>query len=244
MSHPESHQQNFPAAFPIAQSHLVYFHASLECVLDESADAQRRLTTLEDGALQVEFTLKLPTLHSAWEAAYTFDLFPAAVDRIDALEAKLCQQQNELENLRDDQGNASSFIEFNASEEDVGKQQNELENLREDQGNASSFIEFKASEKYVGTSTLFWYTNLPDEHVLSCGGGVIEIRRQGVYVIDVVVKCEPKDGEDENSVDDDEENYDDDEGSGFVQLWKNNECIQVDYFAARRHLPSHAFEIG
>ncbi|KAI9895805.1 hypothetical protein PsorP6_019408 [Peronosclerospora sorghi] len=82
-----------------AADYLRSFQESLNGELDESSDVQRTLTMLKGGALQLNFEIKIHVLRSARVAKYTFVLDPVSVERIDVLESKLRDQQEELERL-------------------------------------------------------------------------------------------------------------------------------------------------
>ncbi|KAG3080521.1 hypothetical protein PI124_g18301 [Phytophthora idaei] len=74
--------------------------AVLDCSLDNPNESQRKLVSLKDGRLQLEMSIKLRLLRSVREVKYVFKLEPVAVDKIDILESKLKDQQEELEKLR------------------------------------------------------------------------------------------------------------------------------------------------
>ncbi|KAG7395656.1 hypothetical protein PHYBOEH_003375 [Phytophthora boehmeriae] len=76
------------------------FKQCLDCSLEDVNEAQRKLTPLRGGKLQLDLSLKIRLLQSARDIGYTFVLEPVAVERIDILESKLKDQQEELEKLR------------------------------------------------------------------------------------------------------------------------------------------------
>ncbi|KAL3664432.1 hypothetical protein V7S43_010753 [Phytophthora oleae] len=84
------------------------FKQCLDClpVLDQTGDSQRKLTVLRGGKLQLELSIKLRLLQSVREVHYVFKLEPVPVERIDILESKLKDQQEELEMLRGQVGTA------------------------------------------------------------------------------------------------------------------------------------------
>ncbi|KAF4031131.1 hypothetical protein GN244_ATG17003 [Phytophthora infestans] len=61
---------------------------------------RRQLNALEGGALQLELTDKLRVLDSAWATKYIFRLEPVALDRLDILESKLRDVQEELGEIK------------------------------------------------------------------------------------------------------------------------------------------------
>lgn len=58
------------------------------------------MTALSGGKLQLELGLKIRLLRAARSVKYVFELQPIAVDRMDILESKLKDQQEELDKLR------------------------------------------------------------------------------------------------------------------------------------------------
>jgi hypothetical protein len=67
--------------------------------LEEEDEAQRELTPLKGGKLHLELSLKIRLLRSSRTIKYSFELQPVAVERIDILESKLKDQQEELDRL-------------------------------------------------------------------------------------------------------------------------------------------------
>ncbi|KAG2782876.1 hypothetical protein Pcac1_g7301 [Phytophthora cactorum] len=72
----------------------------LDCPLGKEEDAERKLTLQKGGKLQLELSLKIRLLHSARIICYAFKLQPDSVERMDILESKLKDQQEELQKLR------------------------------------------------------------------------------------------------------------------------------------------------
>jgi hypothetical protein len=85
--------------------------------LEEEDEAQRELTPLKGGKLHLELSLKIRLLRSSRTIKYSFELQPVAVERIDILESKLKDQQEELDRLRakvDTGANVFVFVESDA----------------------------------------------------------------------------------------------------------------------------------
>ncbi|ETL92205.1 hypothetical protein F442_09710 [Phytophthora nicotianae P10297] len=61
---------------------------------------RRQLVVLEDGALQLELSVKLRVLDSAWATKYVFRLKPVALEPVDILESKLRDVQEELVTIK------------------------------------------------------------------------------------------------------------------------------------------------
>ncbi|KAG4040347.1 hypothetical protein PC123_g24109 [Phytophthora cactorum] len=72
----------------------------LDCPLGKEEDAERKLTLQKGGKLQLELSLKIRLLHSARIICYAFKLQTDSVERMDILESKLKDQQEELQKLR------------------------------------------------------------------------------------------------------------------------------------------------
>ncbi|KAG2987479.1 hypothetical protein PC120_g23609 [Phytophthora cactorum] len=77
-----------------------YIWQCLDCPLGKEEDAERKLTLQKGGKLQLELSLKIRLLHSARIICYAFKLQPDSVERMDILESKLKDQQEELQKLR------------------------------------------------------------------------------------------------------------------------------------------------
>ncbi|KAG6956792.1 hypothetical protein JG688_00011256 [Phytophthora aleatoria] len=130
--------------------------------LVDSSDAMRKLYALKGGALRLELAVTIRVLRSTWVAKYVFDLDSDSVERIDVLESKLRDQQDELEKLR-----------------------GELKS-----GKAPPFIKLTASTKH-GSSILCWDPVQSDECVSSGLDGKIKVRRGGVYNVGAIVTTVP-----------------------------------------------------
>ncbi|KAF4034800.1 hypothetical protein GN244_ATG13255 [Phytophthora infestans] len=101
-------------------------------------------------------------LRSTWVAKYEFDLDPVSVERIDVLESKLRDQQEELEKLR-------------------GKLK---------KGKTLLFIKLTATTKN-GSSILCWQNVQSDDFVSTGMDGIVKVRRRGVYSVGVIVNAVP-----------------------------------------------------
>ncbi|KAE9314207.1 hypothetical protein PR003_g19313 [Phytophthora rubi] len=82
---------------------------------------KRKLYTLNGGSRRLELAVKIRVLRSTWMAKYTFDLDPVSVERIDILESKLHDQQDEVEKLRSDllNGPSPQHVQLEASTKDA-----------------------------------------------------------------------------------------------------------------------------
>ncbi|KAG2523411.1 hypothetical protein JM16_005350 [Phytophthora kernoviae] len=83
-----------------ASDYVSCFKQCLDCSLEDVDEAQRKLTPLRGGKLKLDLSLKIRLLRSARDISYAFELQPIPVERIDILESKLKDQQEELERLR------------------------------------------------------------------------------------------------------------------------------------------------
>ncbi|OWZ01794.1 hypothetical protein PHMEG_00026755 [Phytophthora megakarya] len=77
--------------------YLKCFQDALDGELDETGDIQRTLEFRTGGALRLSFSVKFRVLRSMRVAKYTFKLDSVSVERIDVLESKLRDLQEELE---------------------------------------------------------------------------------------------------------------------------------------------------
>lgn len=75
------------------------FEQSLISPLDGADDVQRKLTSLQDDTLRLEFCATIRLLNSSRCIRYAFDLSPVAVDRIQILEAKMRDHQEALDQV-------------------------------------------------------------------------------------------------------------------------------------------------
>ncbi|KAE9285535.1 hypothetical protein PF008_g26892, partial [Phytophthora fragariae] len=87
-----------------------------DCSEAKTDESQRKLPTLKGGKLQLEMSIKLRLLQSARDVTYVFKLDPVAVERIDILDSKLKDQQEELEKLRARDENAERILLYAESE--------------------------------------------------------------------------------------------------------------------------------
>ncbi|ETO82928.1 hypothetical protein F444_02982 [Phytophthora nicotianae P1976] len=83
-----------------AAEYISCFKQCLDCPLEEGKDAGRKLTPQRGGKFQLELCVKIRLLRSARNICYDFELQPIAVERIDILESKLKDQQEELQKLQ------------------------------------------------------------------------------------------------------------------------------------------------
>ncbi|KAG1704928.1 hypothetical protein DVH05_004955 [Phytophthora capsici] len=104
----------------IGASALNYLQEALDCKLDKHDDVQRiGQESLEDRTLCLSFLFKFQFLSSRKEAKFTFTLDPVELERIDVLESKLRDQQEELKRLR---ARDVEFARFEASTKDTNTQ--------------------------------------------------------------------------------------------------------------------------
>uniref|UniRef100_A0AAV1T977 Uncharacterized protein n=1 Tax=Peronospora matthiolae TaxID=2874970 RepID=A0AAV1T977_9STRA len=83
-----------------ANDYLKLFQNALDGEPDESSDAQCTLEVLSGDACQLVVSVKFRILRSVRVVKYTFVLEPVSVDRIDVLESKMRDQQEELKRLQ------------------------------------------------------------------------------------------------------------------------------------------------
>lgn len=123
---------------------------------------QRKLYPLTGGGLRLELIVTIRVLRSTWLAKYSFDLEPVSVERIDVLESKLRDQQDELEKLRGE--------------------------MRD--GIASSVVQLKTTQKN-NDSVMQWEATTGVEFVSNGVDGVVKAQRGGTYIILVTVASVP-----------------------------------------------------
>ncbi|KAE8961101.1 hypothetical protein PR003_g31224, partial [Phytophthora rubi] len=99
-----------------AGDYVSCFQQSLDCSEDKTDESQRKLVPLRGGKLRLEMSIKLRLLQSARDVSYVFTLEPIAVERINILESKLKDQQEELEKLRAHRDNATRIFLYAESE--------------------------------------------------------------------------------------------------------------------------------
>uniref|UniRef100_A0AAV1T8T6 Uncharacterized protein n=1 Tax=Peronospora matthiolae TaxID=2874970 RepID=A0AAV1T8T6_9STRA len=83
-----------------AIDYLKLFQDALDGEPDESSDAQCTLEMLSGDACQLVVSVKFRILRSVRVVKYTFVLEPVSVERIDVLESKMRDQQEELKRLQ------------------------------------------------------------------------------------------------------------------------------------------------
>ncbi|ETM53735.1 hypothetical protein L914_02807, partial [Phytophthora nicotianae] len=77
-----------------------YFRQCLDCLSDRSQESHRKLESRVNSGLRLELSFNLRLLESVRNANYIFELKPVAVERIDLLESRLRDQEEEMEQLR------------------------------------------------------------------------------------------------------------------------------------------------
>ncbi|KAG7383432.1 hypothetical protein PHYPSEUDO_003672 [Phytophthora pseudosyringae] len=219
--------------------YLEFFQEALVGAQKDSSDSYRRLSILKAGALDLKFILKLRVLHSAWEATFAFQLDPVSIERIDILESKLRDQEDELRKI-------------DVLESKLREQEKKLNNLQLRDASTSNLVEFRATGTFSsGSQKIRWTGDGSIDLVVNNHNGKLIVRRPGVYVIEAAVKgvadaeddededyvdCDSTDEEDKDEVeidselDEEDEIESDDDEDQAVSLLKNGECIRVDFF--------------
>ncbi|KAL3661114.1 hypothetical protein V7S43_013723 [Phytophthora oleae] len=145
-----------------ALDYAKFFQDALDRGPNKCGDVQRTVEILQDGALRLSFAVQFSFLRSMRVAKYTFELIPVSVERIDVLESKLRDQQEELERLRK---------EVSA-------------------GHALPFARLETSTKNANTRKLLWKAVESDFfHVVE---GEVSIRQPGVYSVAAVMNNSPQ----------------------------------------------------
>ncbi|KAG2765490.1 hypothetical protein Pcac1_g23009 [Phytophthora cactorum] len=187
-----------------------------------------RLRTTSSFPRNAFLLLKLRVLDSAWEAKFEFLLDPVSVERIDIVEAKLRDQEEEL-------------MKIDALESKLREQQEKLDILEVAETTSTSLAEFTSTLKFGENGKIRGVGHGSNEVVTNCYNGVLHVRRDGVYLIEAAVKCvgcATSDEDDEDDTDDTNEGDDDvdeidsgDDEDKFVSLLKNGGYIRMDYFS-------------
>ncbi|GMF17528.1 unnamed protein product [Phytophthora lilii] len=125
--------------------------------------AKRKLLKQTKGALQLELVIRISVLQATWVAKYTFNLNPEFVARIDVLDAKLRDQQDELKVLRAKVCDPQPI----------------------------PFIRLQADCKDNSSNQLCWRPHDCREFVVNEVNGLITVRHPGVYRIGGVVNSVP-----------------------------------------------------
>ncbi|KAG3066374.1 hypothetical protein PI124_g22078 [Phytophthora idaei] len=147
----------------------------------------------------LQLLLKLRVLDSAWEAKFEFLLDPVSVERIDIVEAKLRDQEEEL-------------MKIDALESKLREQQEKLDILEVAETTSTSLAEFTSTLKFGENGKIRGVGHGSNEVVTNCYNGVLHIRRDGVYLIEAAVKCvgcATSDEDDKDDTDDTNEGDDD-----------------------------------
>ncbi|KAF1785031.1 hypothetical protein GQ600_8178 [Phytophthora cactorum] len=137
--------------------YIKFFHALLQ---SKSSDVQRKLTVREGGALQLELLANIRFQKSTWTMAYTFDLDPVSAERIEELESKLRDQQNEVTRM--------SRVESKLQEE-LTRLKTELEAAQ-----VVSFIQLEATGAN-GLSWLCWEGTESDDFKVTGANSVVKV---------------------------------------------------------------------
>ncbi|CAH0475132.1 unnamed protein product [Peronospora belbahrii] len=137
------------------------FQDMLDCKLDDSNDVHRKLFPIQGGGVRLELGVAVRVLRATRLVTYTFDLDPVSVERLDILESKLRDQQEELEKLR-------------GEVQDCG---------------APLYVKLTASK--MSGSSILWDAIESDLLISTGLDGKIKMLRGGVYSIAVVVNAVP-----------------------------------------------------
>ncbi|KAG7375440.1 hypothetical protein PHYPSEUDO_001190 [Phytophthora pseudosyringae] len=101
-------------------------------------------------------------IRSSWVAKFTFDLDPVSVERIDVLESKLRDQQEELERLR-------GMV---------------------DGGDTPLLVKLEATTK-TNNSNVNWGKIESDDFIVTGDDGVVKVVHPGLYHVGSIVNCAP-----------------------------------------------------
>ncbi|KAI9906326.1 hypothetical protein PsorP6_002936 [Peronosclerospora sorghi] len=156
--------------------YLQCFQDSLNSELNRSGDVQRTLERMPTGALRLQINVKFRILRSSRVVKYAFVLDPLPVERIDVLESKLRDQQDELERI-------------NELESKLRDQQDELERLRRKVDARNAHIELKALVKHTTTLNALWSYIQSVTFSVNDTTGLASIFRSGLYSVTAAVNA-------------------------------------------------------
>ncbi|KAE8995504.1 hypothetical protein PR003_g19312 [Phytophthora rubi] len=119
-----------------AIDYLKCFQDALDSDLDKSDEAFREVSFLEGGALRLCLAIAIRVLRSTRVAKFVFNLDPLTIERIDILESKLRDQQDELDAVRlhVDGGRVLPFVQLHATSK------NQLTRLIWNKVNSDDFV--------------------------------------------------------------------------------------------------------
>ncbi|KAE8912960.1 hypothetical protein PF003_g3185 [Phytophthora fragariae] len=119
-----------------AIDYLKCFQDALDSDLDKSDEAFREVSFLEGGALRLCLAIAIRVLRSTRVAKFVFNLNPLTIERIDILESKLRDQQDELDAVRlhVDGGRVLPFVQLHATSK------NQLTRLIWNKVNSDDFV--------------------------------------------------------------------------------------------------------
>ncbi|OWZ05775.1 hypothetical protein PHMEG_00022067 [Phytophthora megakarya] len=175
------------------------------------SDYQRELSVLEDSALALLLRLQYRVFDAVLEAKFSFQLDPVSIERIDILESKLRDHQEQIDVL------ASQLTE---QRETVKK------------------VDFKATEIVPGSLSVRWTGTGSNDLATVDSDGAVKVHRSGLYHIEAVVEVAEEDDDDGDYIDDEDENGEDaesaktnenddeDGGAHHIFILKNHECIR------------------
>ncbi|EGZ04678.1 hypothetical protein PHYSODRAFT_368914, partial [Phytophthora sojae] len=88
-----------PDVVPLTASRCC-FRELLNRAVEDASELPRSLQSTEESHLQQEFSVKIQAMLRPRMLTYAFDLEPISVERVDILEAKLRDLQDEVKDLR------------------------------------------------------------------------------------------------------------------------------------------------
>ncbi|KAG1687857.1 hypothetical protein DVH05_004587 [Phytophthora capsici] len=103
-----------------ASDYVLCFQQCLDSPIGEDEGVKRTLVLQNGGNLKIQLSLKTHLLHFTRNIDYTFELKPIAVERIDILESKLKDVQEELGRLRGKIGSGTTVLFYVESEAYLG----------------------------------------------------------------------------------------------------------------------------
>ncbi|EEY67312.1 uncharacterized protein PITG_04315 [Phytophthora infestans T30-4] len=161
------------------------------------AKIRRKLTPLKDDTFQLELTVKIRIFESAWNAKYLFSLEPVTLDRLDILEAKLRDVEEELEkttnNLSEEkQERANVAEELSEVKAKLEKVESALISVK----NSKAVVRLNAASKNVpqlnDKGQLKWSSVTGSGFVSSIDGYGVRVLVAGWYVVHSTVYLAPQ----------------------------------------------------
>ncbi|KAG7389158.1 hypothetical protein PHYPSEUDO_010960 [Phytophthora pseudosyringae] len=193
--------------------YVEYFHELLDDVRDDAAHIPITFQRHKGKVFRLEVTVKIQVLRQSRLATYIIDMEPISLERIDVLESKMRDLQEEVEHLREEgdevivnqsRGLHDLKVEVKLQQEDLDKREGEIVELQKE-------LEELRVAHDSSTTVQMLATTRQGEWILWGNASSVRMLIPGTYEVTVIV------------------NYQTNSANATIQLVKGNKVIQSVY---------------